>query len=509
MNPADRPTLKTSAEGHGSPDLAAGLEARNAATFETRNTAALEARIVAALEARNAATFETHNAAALDARNDPTLETDNAAALEARIVAGTATIAVLGLGYVGLPLALAYARRGFAVRGLDLDAAKIAALAAGRSYLRDVPAPAVQEALAAGRFLPTTEPAALETADAVFICVPTPFTQQKEPDVRHIAAAAAEVARRGQAGQLVVLRSTSYPGTTDEVVRPALEGAGRVVGRDVFLAFAPERIDPGNPRYPLEQVPVVVGGCDPLSTRLAAALLGRLGCPVVTVSSPAAAEMAKLLENVFRNVNIALVNQVAQLCERMGLDVWEVVDAAATKPYGFMPFRPGLVGGHCIPVDPYYLAWKAREYDFHMDFIELAARVNEEMPFYVVNRLLAVLHDNGANGRERVLVLGVAFKRDVDDARYSPAVRVIELLQRRRMEVVYHDPYVPEIEVRGQRLHSQPLSDDLVAWADCVLILTDHSCVDYAAVVQRARLVFDVRNATAGVARGREKIVRL
>ncbi|MDR7537706.1 MAG: nucleotide sugar dehydrogenase [Armatimonadota bacterium] len=429
--------------------------------------------------------------------------------LAERIAAGTAVVGVIGLGYVGLPLALAYARRGFPVRGYDTDPDKIAALAAGRSYLRDVSADAVRAEVAAGRFALGADPAVLGECDAVFICVPTPFTHQKEPDVRHIADAARDVAHWGRSGQLVVLRSTSYPGTTEEVVRPALEAAGRVVGRDVFLAFAPERIDPGNTRYGVEDVPVVVGGCDPESTRLATALVGLLGAPVVPVSSPAAAEMAKLLENVFRNVNIALVNQVAQLCERMGLDVWEIIDAAATKPYGFLPFRPGLVGGHCIPVDPYYLAWKAREHDFHMDFIELAARVNEEMPFYVVNRLLAALHDNGSTGRERVLILGVAFKRDVDDARYSPALRVVELLQRRRMDVVYHDPYVPEVEVRGVRLVSQPLTDALVAGADCVLILTDHSCVDYAAVVRAARLVFDVRNATAAVREGREKIVRL
>jgi len=433
-----------------------------------------------------------------------------AEALEARIAAGAATVGVIGLGYVGLPLALAYAGRGFPVRGLDVDAAKVGTLAAGGSYLRDVPAEAVGREVAAGRLAVTSDPVVLGECDAVFICVPTPFTQQKEPDVRHIAEAAAQVARHGRPGQLVVLRSTSYPGTTEEVVRPALEGAGRVVGRDVFLAFAPERVDPGNIRYTLEQVPVVVGGCDPMSTRLAALLLERLGAPVVPVSSPAAAEMTKLLENVFRNVNIALVNQVAQLCERMGLDVWEIVEAAATKPYGFMAFWPGLVGGHCIPVDPYYLAWKAREYDFHMDFIELAARVNEEMPFYVVNRLLAALHDNGASGgRERVVVLGVAFKKDVDDPRFSPAVKIIEILRRRKIDVAYHDPYVPEVCVSGRALRSEPLAGELVAGADCVLICTDHSCVDYAWVVRHARLVFDTRNATAGVADGREKIVRL
>jgi UDP-N-acetyl-D-glucosamine dehydrogenase len=260
----------------------------------------------------------------------------------------------------------------------------------------------------------------------------------------------------------------------------------------------------------VEQVPVVVGGCDPQSTRLAARLLARLGPQVVAVSSPAAAEMAKLLENVFRNVNIALVNQVAQLCDRMGLDVWEVVEAAATKPYGFMAFWPGLVGGHCIPVDPYYLSWKAREYDFHMDFIELAARVNEAMPYYVVNRLMAALRDRGAaNGQERILVLGVAFKRDVDDARYSPAIKVIELLRRRRVEVSYHDPYIPRLTLNGETYHSCALTPQALQDADGVLILADHTCVDYQAVVQHARLVFDTRNATRAVAEGREKIVRL
>ncbi|MDI6772975.1 MAG: nucleotide sugar dehydrogenase, partial [bacterium] len=371
------------------------------------------------------------------------------------------------------------------------------------------PSDAVRQALAAG-FQATSDPAVLATSDVAFICVPTPFTAQKEPDTSHIAQAARQVAAHLRPGRLVILRSTSYPGTTEEVVRPILEGTGLRVGQEVFLAFAPERIDPGNRLFPMEKVPVVVGGCDPASTRLAVRLLQEVSPRVVPVSSPAAAEMTKLLENVFRNVNIALVNQVAQLCDRMGLNVWEVAEAAATKPYGFMSFRPGLVGGHCIPVDPYYLAWKAREYDFHMDFVELSARVNEEMPYYVVNRLLAALQDNGAaGGQRRILVLGVAFKRDVDDSRYSPALKVIGLLRRHRMDVAYHDPYVPEVCVNGEKLHSEPLTPGLVEGADCVLILTDHSCFDYPAIVGQARLVFDTRNATGGLTAGREKIVRL
>ena len=293
-------------------------------------------------------------------------------------------------------------------------------------------------------------------------------------------------------------------------MRPILESRGRRVGIDIFLAFAPERIDPGNTRFTTDQIPIVVGGCDPDSTRLAALLLGRIAQQVVTLSSPAAAEMTKLLENVFRNVNIALVNQVTQLCDRMGLDVWEIVNAAATKPYGFMSFQPGLVGGHCIPVDPYYLAWKAREYDFHMDFVELSARVNEAMPFFVVNKLMTALHDNGFhNGSERVVVLGVAFKKDVDDARCSPALKVIELLKRRKVEVIYHDPYVPHVRVNGEVLDSSPLTADLLRDADCVVILTDHSCFDYDTIVRDARMVFDTRNATRDVTAGREKIVRL
>jgi len=430
-------------------------------------------------------------------------------ALEDRLRATTAAVTVMGAGYVGLPLALALAERGYHTHAFDIDEEKIRTLNAGRSYIRDVPHSTVQESLGSGRFSATADPSVIGDSDVVFVCVPTPFTQQKQPDTSHIAAAARQIAAHLRRGHLIILRSTSYPGTTDEVVRPLLEATGMRVGQDVFLAFAPERIDPGNTQFAMEQVPVVVGGCDPTSTRLTELLFQQISPKVMTVSSPAAAEMSKLLENVFRNVNIALINQLAQLCERMGLDVWEVAEAAATKPYGFMPFKPGLVGGHCIPVDPYYLAWKAREYDFHMEFIELAARVNEEMTFYVVNRLMTALHDNGTLGRKRILVLGVAFKRDVDDARYSPALKVIDLLRRRKIDVTYHDPYIPAVKLNGDLLHSAPLNADLIRSVDCVLVLADHSCFDIDSIVADARLVFDVRNATRNVTRGREKVIKL
>ena len=430
--------------------------------------------------------------------------------LEGKILSGTATIAVIGLGYVGLPLALSLVRRGYSVLGVDVDESKVDTLRARRSYIRDVTADEVQECFSTERLTATSASAVLGEADAVFICVPTPFTPQKEPDTTYVADAARSIVANGRDGQLVILRSTSYPGTTEEVVRPILESRGRRVGADVFLAFAPERIDPGNTNYTTDQIPVVVGGCDPDSTRLATLLLGQIAAKVVPVASPAAAEMTKLLENVFRNVNIALVNQITQLCDRMGLDVWEIVEAAATKPYGFMSFKPGMVGGHCIPVDPYYLAWKAREYDFHMDFIELSARVNEAMPFYVVNKLMTALHDHGGqNGHERVAVLGVAFKKDVDDARHSPAIKVIELLRKRKIEVAYHDPYIPMLHVNGDVFHSEALTDELLRTADCVLILADHSCFDYEAIVREARMVFDARNATRYIKFDKDKIVKL
>ncbi len=435
-----------------------------------------------------------------------------AASFEERVRTRTAVLAVIGLGYVGLPLAVAHARRGFRVIGIDVDGEKVADINAGRSFMRDVPAAEVSEAIQVGRLSAFTSYGALRAADAIFICVPTPCTKNKEPDTSRIEAAARGIARYLQRGQLIVLRSTSYPGTTEELVRPILERGGMKVGKQVYLAFAPERVDPGRKDFSIHNTPVIVGGCDPESARRAALLLGQVTEKVVLVSSPAAAEMAKLLENVYRNVNIALVNQVAMLCDRMGLNVWEILDAAATKPYGFHAFQPGPgVGGHCIPVDPYYLAWKAREYDFHMDFIELAARVNEEMPYHVVQKVLMVLNGGHTrnHGGPRVLVLGITFKRDVEDYRDSPALKIIQLLEARGVRVAYHDPFVPALTANGHRYRSLALTEQTLRGSDAVLIVTDHSSFDYDFTVRHARMVLDTRNATRRVRSGQEKVIRI
>jgi UDP-N-acetyl-D-glucosamine dehydrogenase len=426
------------------------------------------------------------------------------------VLAREARIAVIGVGYVGLPLALAYAAEGFSVLGLDIDGGKTAMLNAGESYVDDVSSSALALEVQAGRFRATQDPATLESADVVFICVPTPCTKNKEPGTSQIRSAAGSIVGRLRRGTLVILRSTSYPGTTEELVRPILESGGFKVGADIFLAFAPERVDPGRKDFTVHTTPVLVGGCDPESTRRAALVLGQVAERVIPLSSPAAAEMAKLLENVFRNVNIALVNQLAMLCDRMGLDIWEIIQAAATKPYGFLPFQPGPgVGGHCIPVDPYYLAWKAREYDFHMDFIELAARVNDDMPYYVSTKILLALTGDHPAAAPRILVLGVTFKRDITDYRHSPALKLMEILRRRGAVVTYHDPYVPVLTLGGESLRSESLTAQILADVDCVVIATDHTVLDYSCIVRHARFVFDTRNATARVSTGREKILRI
>jgi UDP-N-acetyl-D-glucosamine dehydrogenase len=428
-----------------------------------------------------------------------------------RVLARTAQVAVIGLGYVGLPLAVAHAQRGFRVSGIDVDRDKVAAISEGRSYIKDVPSQEIVEAVTVGRLFASASYASLKQADAAFICVPTPCTKNKEPDTSRIEAAAQGIAQYLHRGMLVILRSTSYPGTTEELVKPILERSGMKAGKDFFLAFAPERVDPGRRDHTVHNTPVVVGGCDPESTRRATLLLGQVVNRVVPVSSPAAAEMSKLLENVFRNVNIALVNQMAMLCDRMGLNIWEIIEASATKPYGFQAFQPGPgVGGHCIPVDPYYLAWKALEYDFHMDFIELAARVNDEMPYYVTRK--AMLHMNGARNSSKApsaLVIGVTFKRDVDDYRDSPALKIIQLLEAQRVRVSYHDPNVPSLTLNGRTLRSVPLTERALRSADCVLIVTDHSSLDYEFIVRHARKVFDTRNSTRHLRAGREKVVGL
>lgn len=428
-------------------------------------------------------------------------------------------VGVIGLGYVGLPLALAFAEVGGEVVGVDIDPEKVASLRAGRSPIRDVSEAALQAALASGRFRPTADYAAMRDVEAIFICVPTPYDAMRAPDLSYVRAAAEGLVPYLRQGHLVVLQSTTYPGTTEEVVRPILERSGLRAGEDFDLAFSPERIDPGNREWTVRNTPKVVGGVTERSTARAAALLRRLGAPVHPVSSPRVAEMSKLLENIFRSVNIALVNELALLCERMGVDIWEVIEAAKTKPFGFMAFYPGPgVGGHCIPVDPYYLSWKAREYDFYTKFIELAAEVNQGMPFHVVHKVEEALDRYAGRGLRgaRVLVLGVAFKREVDDARNSPAERIIELLLERGAEVAYHDPYVPRFRVGGSRFHreavtltSVPLVEEWLRWADGVVIVAGHRAVDYGKVVRTARLVVDTCNATAGIPQGSAVIVRL
>jgi UDP-N-acetyl-D-glucosamine dehydrogenase len=435
--------------------------------------------------------------------------------LAARIQDRSAHICIIGLGYVGLPLAVEFAEAGYPVTGVDLDPGKVEALREGRSYLADVPSARIAAIRQAGRLQATTDYQALDPApDAVFICVQTPYTALKVPDVSFITRAASTIAARLRPGQLVILESTTYPGTTEELVLPILQAAsGLQHDRDFYLAFSPERIDPGRPQYDLGAVPKVVGGAGPSAAALAALLFEAIAPGRVhPVSSARAAEMAKLLENTFRSVNIALVNELALLAERMGLDIWEVIAAAATKPFGFMPFYPGAgVGGHCIPVDPFYLSWKAREYDFYTRFVELSAEINDHMPFHTAALVGRALDRHGRATRgARVLVLGVAFKRDVDDARNSPARRVIELLRAHGAEVAYHDPHVPALAVSctpfgrdGETtLRSVDLDERALRGADAVVVVTAHRAIDFALVAREARVLVDTTDATRSAQRG-------
>lgn len=425
--------------------------------------------------------------------------------LEKKIKNKEAIISVIGLGYVGLPLAKGFASKGFRVIGIDLDPKKVQDIAQGRSYLKDIPHEEIAPLVREGKLEATTDYHFAQRADAIFICVPTPFDRWRTPDLSFIERASRSLVPYLRPGHLIILQSTTYPGTTEELVRPILESSGLKVGEDFYLAFSPERINPGDKLHTVENTPKVVGGVTPLCTELAAILLSQLCPQVFKVSSPRVAEMTKLLENIFRSVNIALVNEMALLCERMGIDIWEVIEAASTKPFGFMPFYPGPgVGGHCIPVDPFYLAWKAREYDFHTRFIELAAEVNEAMPYHVVELVDKALESQGKTVKgSAILTLGVAFKKDVDDPRNSPAERIIELLLRQGAKVEYNDPYIPTFEVGGNVfnrektvLNSRPLNKETLHWADCVLILVAHSSYDFKRIVREAKLVVDTVNAT-------------
>ncbi|HEM62065.1 MAG TPA: nucleotide sugar dehydrogenase [Chloroflexi bacterium] len=438
--------------------------------------------------------------------------------LERKIEGHEARVCVMGLGYVGLPLAMGFARLGYTVTGLDVDAARVASIMEGRSYIQDVSSSDLADVVGAGSLEATFDPEALREADIIFICVPTPFTKTKTPDLSYVVTAAEEIARRLKPGQLIVLQSTTYPGTTEEDVLPILETSGLVAGRDFHLAFSPERVNPGDRRYDVTNTPKVVGGVSARCAHLAQLVLQELMPEVYVVSSPRAAEMTKLLENIFRSVNIALINELAKLSERMNIDIWEVIEAASTKPFGFMPFYPGPgVGGHCVPVDPYYLFWKSREYDFYPRFIELAAELNQGMPYHVVSKISEALNSRGKTLQQaRVLILGVSFKPDVDDARNAPAQRVIELLLSGGAEVSYNDPRIERFTVgkdvfypEEQTLTSTPLTEQFVQNQDCVAIVAGHRSYDYQWIVDRAPVIVDTMNATRGVKADAGKIFRV
>jgi UDP-N-acetyl-D-glucosamine dehydrogenase len=424
----------------------------------------------------------------------------NAQALDKKLRDKSAVIGVIGLGYVGLPLAIEFARKGFKTVGIDLDPRKIDALAEGKNYIQDISDDHVAEMIKTGMFRAQRDYTGVGEFDVIYICVPTPFTINKDPDIGYIVSSSDGIAKELRPGQLIILKSTTFPNTTEGSVQPILEATGLKVGRDFFLAFSPERIDPGNQKWTTSNTPIVVGGVSPDCTHLAVLANQQIIEKVVPVSSPKVAEMEKLLENIFRSVNIALVNELAKLCDRMGgINMWEVVEAAATKPFGFMPFYPGPgIGGHCILIDPFYLSWQARAYDFEANFITLAAETNESMPFYVRDMIMRAVADLPVRFRDvKILFLGVAFKRDVDDTRHSPAIRIMELLQDSGAKnLMYNDPFVPRLEVQGREFHSQELNEELLKSVDIVVLTTDHTQYDPKMIVECSELVIDTRNTT-------------
>lgn len=420
--------------------------------------------------------------------------------LQEKIATHTLRVAVIGLGYVGLPLAAAFAGADFQVVGIDIDQQRVERANRGDSYISDISSSTLKSLIETGHLHFTSDFAALADSDAVSICVPTPLSKTRDPDISYIIAAIQQIRTYLHAGQLVVLESTTYPGTTDEVVLAELEATGLKVGIDFFLAFSPERIDPGNPNFDARNTPKIVGGMTETCTELARAFYGAVVQEVVVVSSPRVAEMAKLLENTFRAVNIALVNEIAIMCEKLKINVWEVIDAAATKPFGFMRFLPGPgLGGHCIPVDPHYLSWKLKTLDYTARFIELASQINSSMPHYVVDKISEALNEQRRSfNAATVLVLGIAYKRDVGDVRESPALDIVQELISRKSVVLYNDEYVPSLTLCHQHLQSQPLSTGLLRAADCVVIVTDHSYYDVPWIINEARCIVDSRNMTKG-----------
>jgi UDP-N-acetyl-D-glucosamine dehydrogenase len=428
--------------------------------------------------------------------------------LAEKIANRTARVGIVGLGYVGLPLAVEFAKAGFSVTGIDAVESKVERINAGDSYIQDVSSNDVLTVVESGKLRATSDFSVVAELDTLNICVPTPLRKTKDPDMSYIVAACQEAAKYFHPGSLVILESTTYPGTTAELVLPILSASGLEVGRDFFLCFSPERVDPGNPKYQTRNIPKVVGGVTPACTRMGTLFYSQALQTVVPVSSTQVAEMVKLLENTFRMINIGLVNEMAIMCDRMGIDIWEVIDAAATKPFGFMPFYPGPgLGGHCIPIDPFYLSWKSRQDGMEARFIELAGFINGQMPHFVVSKVQNALNDQGkaVNG-SKIHILGVAYKRDIEDVRESPALDIMHLLKRRGADVSFSDPYVPSVRIDGDLCFSADLPSSLHR-ADCVIIITDHSSIDYAAVVNAASLIVDTRNALRGIVS--QKIVRL
>jgi len=427
----------------------------------------------------------------------------------ARIQTKQAKVGVIGLGYVGLPLAVAFARGGFSVTGFDLHEQKIADLQGGCSYIFDVPSSEVRRLMADARFYATTDVSALREMDALIICVPTPCKKNKAPDLSYVESAAHSIATILRQGQLVVLESTTYPGTTEELLVPVLESAGLKLFEHFQVAFSPERIDPGNPTYHVENTPKIVGGLGKIAGEITAALYGSVIEQIIRVDGPREAEMAKLIENTFRHVNIALANELGLIAKKMGLNIWQAIDAASSKPFGFMPFYPGPgVGGHCIPIDPHYLSWKAREMGLETQFVDLAERINRGMPEHVAHLVLDIVNSQGKSALDaRVLLLGLAYKRDIDDMRESPALEILELLREHGAEVRYHDPLVPTCRDGAYNMHTVELTAAELERADCVVLVTDHSCFDQALIVQHATAIVDTRNALRAFSS--ENIIRL
>jgi UDP-N-acetyl-D-glucosamine dehydrogenase len=433
------------------------------------------------------------------------------AALLEKIERREATVSVIGLGYVGLPLAVEFAKEGYRVVGIDLDKEKVRLLNSGVSYIPDISTEEVKPLVEKGLLCATDDYSAIRDVDAISICVPTPLRKTKDPDMSYVVAATEKIAEFCHPGLLIVLESTTYPGTTDELVIPTIVKNGFEVGKDVFICFSPERIDPGNQSYQVRNTPKIMGGATPACTEIAVALYSKAIDKVVPVSSTGAAEMVKLLENTFRSVNIGLVNEMAVMCDKLGVDVWEVIEAASTKPFGFMTFYPGPgLGGHCIPIDPLYLSWKLKTLNYTARFIELASEVNSQMPEYVVGKVVDALNSvrKSVNG-SKVFILGAAYKRDINDIRESPALDVIKLLQERGAEITYHDPYIPDLHHEGLELQSVDLTADTLRSADCVVIVTDHSVFDYNWVASEASIIVDSRNALKKVASPHAAIIKL